>query len=201
MSLYADEVLDYARTVRQTIQVLRISNGCEDDEISFERTPFDGSDTSYVNSNSPSDFSCHVFHPSGGGISPQTPPSNFNDPALSSSQQFGNFVFTGKVQVEGSGSDCADASCNDLIMLLGYLTENQCVAINEKLGRSDFDITITDPVSGVEPGNDDTFLGTYDYAAGAIIGNAISDYVSVANACMKRNPAYGYMYYQVLIAR
>lgn len=57
-------VLQYFTGMRQAIDRMRL-NGCDDAQISFERT---GS-TAYTNPNSPADKRCHVFSPNGGGIS------------------------------------------------------------------------------------------------------------------------------------
>ncbi len=64
-ALYASEILQYSATIRNGIQDLRISNNCADDEISFENNIVEG----YENTNAPTNYSCHIFHPAGAGIS------------------------------------------------------------------------------------------------------------------------------------
>jgi len=61
--LYATEILDYAQVVSNAVAQLRL-RGCDESEISFENNVVSG----YANANSPSDKTCHVFHPSGGGL-------------------------------------------------------------------------------------------------------------------------------------
>ena len=71
--LYVAEITQYASAVRTAITWLTATSKCDDTELSFEGPPFDGSDVDYVNPNSPNDFSCHIFHPEGGGVSFRTP--------------------------------------------------------------------------------------------------------------------------------
>jgi hypothetical protein len=66
--LAATELMQYATQMSQAVNRLRVINGCTPTQISFERDPFDGSDTQYLNPNAPSDKRCHVFHSKGGGM-------------------------------------------------------------------------------------------------------------------------------------
>ena len=66
--LAATEILDYGRNIKNAVQQLLI-NGCSDTEISFENDVVAG----YTNANAPTDKSCHVFHPNGGGMRYQGP--------------------------------------------------------------------------------------------------------------------------------
>lgn len=65
-SIIIGQISQYVASIDAAITKIKILNGCDNLEISFERSPFDGS-SSYFNPNSPSNFKCHVFHPSGGG--------------------------------------------------------------------------------------------------------------------------------------
>ncbi len=62
-NLAATQILDYAQAIKNAVRELQI-NGCSDTEISFENAIVAG----YNNPNSPSDGSCNVFHPNGGGL-------------------------------------------------------------------------------------------------------------------------------------
>jgi hypothetical protein len=64
----ASEFVQYGISLNTAITRLRVLNQCSNEEISFEIAPFDGAGSRY-NANSPADFSCHVFHPAGGGVS------------------------------------------------------------------------------------------------------------------------------------
>jgi len=65
LKLTINEMQNHVTAIR-TASTRLIASGCAISEISFERSPFDGSDTDYVNPNSPANFSCHIFHPNGG---------------------------------------------------------------------------------------------------------------------------------------
>lgn len=67
--LAASRIIQYATHIEQALQRLKLINKCQDTQISFERAPFNGSDTQYINPYAPSDHSCHVFHSNGGGVS------------------------------------------------------------------------------------------------------------------------------------
>lgn len=60
--ILADELLDYGNAVSNAVAQLRL-RGCKDIEISFERPG-----PTQVNSNAPTDKTCHVFEKVGGGI-------------------------------------------------------------------------------------------------------------------------------------
>lgn len=123
----AGEILQYAQAVRETVQMLRISNGCNDDEISFENDTVTG----YTNANAPTDNSCHVFHLDGGGLSYRTPPAGITE----------NWLFTGANIVDQVGT-----TDTDLTLILRNLTQNDCDAINASLtitAGSDPDISFT----------------------------------------------------------
>ena len=66
--LAASDIMNYAQNVARGVRRVQDKYNCSETEISFEPPPFDGS-TAYDNANAPGDFSCHVFHPSGGSVS------------------------------------------------------------------------------------------------------------------------------------
>lgn len=72
-SLYASKILTYTANVENTVSRL-LMQGCSQNEISFWRdTNHDGLETiadSNYNANAPTDKSCHVFSPNGGGMQP-----------------------------------------------------------------------------------------------------------------------------------
>ena len=88
VSMAVSEVLDYSSAIRRVVQELRIS-GCRDDQLDFANTVYKhgitGLDLNPVggNANAPTDGSCGIFHPNGGGLTPivfdsfpsETPPS------------------------------------------------------------------------------------------------------------------------------
>lgn len=124
--LASSDLTQYAGAVAHGITTLRVSNRCSDDEISFERSPFDGSDADYINTNARNDFSCHVFHPNGGRVSSRPPPPNTND---------GSDWTYSEIVVLGMGADQTDcgANCSDLTLILNDIHKGTCEKINEKI--------------------------------------------------------------------
>ncbi len=187
-TVLVDDLLDYSRSLKETIQTLRIMNECQEDEISFERSPFDGSDTPYVNASAPSDFSCHVFHPQGGGIGNANP---LEDISASS------YVFTGVFGVTDIGSD----SNAELTMILRGISAETCRLINEKIG-------VAAPQTDEMPNTNfitSTFQGSYslDGGVGSNIGTGNAIYDNTPIGCFYEDNATAgeYIFYQLLIPR
>ncbi len=187
-ALLANDVIGYARSLKTTIQSLQISNGCTDTQISFERSPFDGSDTDYTNTNAPADFSCHVFHPQGGGVGAAKPLSDITDR---------DYVYTGTFGVSAIGSD----SNAELAVIVRDLPLEMCEEINQKLG-------LEAPQTDISSSADfytSTFDGSYSLTSG--VGDAINTGDAAYNAqmagCFYENSVTTgeYFFYQVLIAR
>ncbi len=112
--LYADDILDYGRTVRQAVQHMRISNGCEDTDISFQNDVVSG----YTNG---SNANCQVFNPDGGGMSWVSPAADYNDGS--------EWVFAGTNIVDGVGT-----TAPDLIVMLPNINTSVCDRINNVSG-------------------------------------------------------------------
>jgi len=131
--VYASEILDYGRNMRQAVQNIRISNGCRDTDISFEN-PIEGG---YVNG---TNTECQVFHPDGGGMSWVSPANGINDGT--------EWVITSSNIVNGVGT-----TLPDLAIILINVNSNICTQINETSGIS---------ALGSDPGIAFTaFTGTY----------------------------------------
>jgi len=142
-NLYAGEILDYARKVRETVQYLKISNDCDDTEISFENNVVSG----YTNANAPSDKSCHVFDSDGGGLQYLTPDEKWLDTALSAEDLYGVTHFpegncVKGVASEDTGADQVHGFCDastdyvDMLHSVLYLNKQVCEAINRQLHGS-----------------------------------------------------------------
>jgi len=93
--LAASEILDNAQKIQRSIDYLR-RNGCSENDISME-TP-DGLNT---NAASPIDKSCHVFSPSGGNITWNTPKIGIAENSFwrASSHSHINDIGTNKVEL------------------------------------------------------------------------------------------------------
>ncbi|MBI1301285.1 MAG: hypothetical protein GC137_06450 [Alphaproteobacteria bacterium] len=186
--LLATEVINYARSVKDAVDLVRITNGCEDTQISFERSPFDGSDPQFVNVNSPSDFSCHVFHPEGGGSSYVGP-----SPDVSSI----NYFFLNTFAV----SDVGDNSNPEIVMFLGRIPEEVCNAINTQLGISTTPTEETPTTLAYVGWSAGVFL--LGEAIGSKIGTGSTEFDGKYAGCYFNTNLVPntYVFYQVLLAR
>lgn len=176
-AMAATEILDYAHAVRQAVQLLKISNGCENEDISFENSVVSG----YTNG---TNTKCQIFHPDGGAMNWVTPSDS-----ITTSPWF----FQGEYAISSVGS-----GNTDLIMSLSNISENLCTLINERLD-------VTNP-SG-PPENDGfgttvQFIGTF-HSGGNSAGNngEEANFAGKMAACFDGPPAGTYHFYQVLIAR
>lgn len=204
--LYANEILDYARGLRRTIKELQISNRCSDTEISFENDVISG----YENANAPSDNSCHVFHPDGGGLSYQLPPDEWLDTNFSANSRYKEWYVPDAGCVVGIGTggttenNCAsDASEVELTVFLFYIKAEIANSIAEKLNIPTNSGTLYTDYNSVVGGSHPRFDGTYNASAG-LDRDQLSGYFSGAflgNSASSRPPEGSSNFYQVLIAR
>lgn len=117
----ASEILDYAQKLSNVVTALRI-NGCADTHISFYSTQWE-TPANYDNINTPvadGDFSCHVFHSSGGAMIFENPPAN-----TSADTQY---FITGANLIADVGT-----SAPDLVLFAQDLKPEVCAAIDELL--------------------------------------------------------------------
>tara|TARA_Y100001001_G_C7968277_1_gene294946 strand:+ start:297 stop:1040 length:744 start_codon:yes stop_codon:yes gene_type:complete len=129
------QIIQFTSLVETAMTRLKLSNGCSPNQISFNYDSdadgnfMDAGDL-YNNTSSPTDLSCHIFHPSGGGIAYIEPADEWLDSTQSAEGMYGEWVFTAANTVENIGLD-ANA---DMVVLLPYLNREVCVQINDKLG-------------------------------------------------------------------
>jgi hypothetical protein len=147
-NLIADEIMSYGQTLRRGIQPMRISNGCEETDVSFEATGLTG----YVNG---ANAGCQLFSPSGGGAVYIKPTTSYGAAT--------DWIFTGTNIVDDVGTVAPD-----LVAILPDINLGVCNAINDKLGIASV---------GTDTAVDFTkFQGTYassqtiDFAAGKSAG-------------------------------
>jgi hypothetical protein len=180
IGLYVDEVLDYARQVKQAVQSLRISNGCDVTEISFTRQSGDA----YEHSPTASD-SCKVFHVSGGAINAASPSLDITT---------NDYFFTGSLGVSGIGSDTEA----ELTLILRGVGREFCGQINANMG-------IGAPLAD-DSANANfysvPFTGTYLISGdiGSTIGTGLAMYDNRPVGCFLEDNASGgeYFFYSVL---
>ncbi|PCJ97026.1 MAG: hypothetical protein COA45_10420 [Zetaproteobacteria bacterium] len=165
--IYVSEILTYSRSLSESVRFIRISNECAVEDVSFERSPFDGSDTDYVNGSAPSDYSCHVFHPDGGGVAYSEMHPEIFDSAYSGSPNYEQWIISGSAKVIGLGSD----SAGELILALPYLKKSVCEILAKRLEQS-----IPIPIDGVGGIDLTKFVGsyastsTYDFVDNMMVG-------------------------------
>lgn len=187
--IYASEILDYARNIRQTLQDLKISNGCSNADISFENTIVSG----YANG---TNTDCQIFHANGGGLSYVVPPEQWIASINPAPTLYQEHYFTAGVVGQDIGT-----SDNDLVYYTPYISRDICIALNDLLG---IDNPGGEPP--VEAGNGwpaSNFKFTGDLTTGGTQlqrGGAMSGCFEGNNAATTP-PSGTYSFYQVLIAR
>lgn len=211
-SILADEILAYARDIRQTVQNLRISNGCEPEDISFENSVVAGYTHSPV-----ADDKCKVFHPSGGGLSYIKPVEDWLDGINTSHPVYGIHYFTGHSCVNDVGEsepgiECRNATPQyaELILYIPFVNQALCQQLAKKTGvlRPNENIPIEYVLTW--PSSNPKFVGVYNSA------NVLGNYDGADNSetlhgrlngCFEASgspgapPSGTYHFYQVLIPR
>ncbi len=188
-SIYAAEILTYAQSLKEAVQMLRISNACEDEDISFESNLLSGYEHSPIASNN-----CKIFHPDGGGVSYIKPNEDANDGL--------DWIFTGDNDGYNIGTSCNAASCADLIAIMPEISLEICKAINKKLNISSANNYMTqedDAFSVVK------FQDTYSYSErlsdSAIFMALDGKYSGCLEGKDTPQSAGEYYFYQILLAR
>ena len=190
--LQVSNTVQYASSVRQAVSKLRI-NGCSEREISFENSTV----TLYSNPYAPSDNSCHVFDPAGGGISFSPPTQGINDGS--------NWEFSAIAQVIGQGQSTPDTLVDahtDLAMYLRGVHQEACETANKETGLSSIPVDNGD----LTP---DPFRGAYDN--NDILDGCTPNCTTIAASpfsvsrpsmgCFQENDTRDYVIFRVLLPR
>lgn len=200
--LYATEIIEYTNIIASAVGHLRL-RGCADTQISFENDIVTG----YTNAGAPADYSCHVFHESGGGVEWMNPDSDWLDTSESASLEYGVLYFNATSCIINVGTD-SSVMCNDsgddeeLILFIPWIQQEICIQINNLL-------SIDNP-SGSPPKDKNNALGYFKfqgaYAGGQEIGESGTTGEELRGhraGCFEgnTNPDGGYHFYKVLIAR
>jgi len=207
--LATSQILQFASTVQQAVLRLTLINGCNDLQISFENfeVPI------YFNANAPSDKRCHVFHPSGGGVSYVKPPSgvNVNTAGASNGYVFEDhapYYFAGQTCIagigKGSGPDCrqGDPSNMELMIFLPIASLDLCREINKRVGGPD--MPVTDAAGWCGTASNPCYTRFYE-GYSPFYGNRLPAGMPAGCARSESNwPTYignQYYFYHVLLAR
>lgn len=201
VNLEAQSLLSYGDTIRRAIQMVMIDNGCAESEISFEKSPYDGSDAAYVNVSAPSDFSCHIFHPLGGGVTYLPPAAVLTSTALTTQQahaDFGVYKISGQGRLStttGSNTWESGSGDHELWMIVGFVNNNICAAFNENVG-------VAAPTDDIHIGDHAAFTGSFGTAgAGLLVDAAPLPYNANAYCVTSSKSPGGNHVYQVLMSR
>lgn len=187
--LDATSILNYTTSIANAVTRLRLINQCSELEISFENPLV----ADYVNANSPTDRSCHVFDQNGGGISP----------VIHAHGTQNSFIYTGNMAVDGVGSSEPELAIVWFSAAAEPPLEYEiCSNINEGTGFS------SSGVPGVLSNYSSTiwykFVGAvswggYQSSSGGVYGN--SSILGKTIGCVRDNGASRYTFFHVLIER
>lgn len=199
--VYANQIIAYGNEIKSVVKRLQL-RGCTDTQISFENSV----DTGYANTNNPPD-KCKVFHPSGGGLIWMKPPEGALDSQWEvvtgiTNTRFDLPAYSGNLEVVGLGTDCAAASCSDLVLLITNLSEDICEEINTRLGITG-DLMV-DGYTNYAPYAQDPqrFKGGYLYVnSGSRLGDTATNITGKYAGCFYNTGIKIPTFYQVLLAR
>lgn len=197
-SLAAGDILDYGRSLRQTVQQLKI-DGCSAEEVSFTQASGDDYEHSPV-----TPVTCRIFKSVGGALNYIAPNSESLAPISSIPALQGDWYFPANVCVEDvgdGGSNCeVDGVDNEeLIAVLPFIQRTICIEINNRLG-------ITNP-SGEPPAESgDGWTDAEVKFTGSFTDNTILNQAGQTQGCFAGSssnspPVSTYHYFQVLSAR
>lgn len=211
----ASQIIQYATMIEQAISKMRLINGCTETQISFERPPFDGSDTKYNNISAPSDKSCHVYHSNGGGVPFAPPEAEWQDSILAANNDsswtglIGEYYFMGNMcldYVGDGGTDCRiDGRDNsELLLVLQYVHENICAEINDIFFSDKRIFKSSGPTLHQASLGANNFKGAFGQVhSDPQLANPPSDRTRFCfeDIVPTNHPGDGFHYYHVLIAR
>lgn len=192
LSLDISRFISYTGLVEGAVNRLMIVNNCADSQLSFHYdSDGDGSletngEDYYYNASSPTDYSCYVFHPGGGGLTYQDPPAGMG---LSNDVRF-----VGTIPVDGLKNG---GSTGDLLIGHRNVTREACIYVNNKFGVTN--PSGAPPVTGFTwPFIDTRFTGSFVVAGAHINFPNIS---GNPTGCFHDNVGNVYYFYHVLIDR
>ena len=189
--LVASQMVQWASSMEQGITRMKLINRCTNAQLSFEAAPFYGTDSAYLNPNSPADKRCFLFHPNGGGVADMR--NEFEEKFEDSYVAIGAGSAINQVGISG----CGDSTCTDMYMLFdmrGDYGNAVCAEINKLSKYSDI---VPPPVTtfGVYPPKfKGVFAGSHVASNPLFVGK--NDFCHVYST----NPNNNFFYY-ILVAR
>ncbi len=152
-ALEAAQLIQYITQVQTAVDKMMLLNGCTDttlsvlidsDEDGVRET--NGNDAGY-NSSSPSDESCDVFAPNGGGVIYSKPSNAIRDVSELTSASYdrtGHILFSRGNAIDGLGTTVSNASATELMLMIPYVTQAFCTEIANNLSLSQANIDEAD---------------------------------------------------------
>lgn len=193
--LYAGEIIDFGRKLKETVQDLRISNTCRTEELSFENTALTGYNFSTRDA-------CKIYNAAGGGMSYYPPAKDWLDGSMAAASTiYGEAYFPSNVCVQdvgqgGTGCEADTPANEDLIVILPFIKAEICKQINKSLN-----LPFPPPVetAGAWATTANKFQGSF--ADGEILNQSGMNAGCFAGSGANVPPANSYHFVQVLVAR
>lgn len=126
-------ILNYVGQAQNAVNRLLLINKCGESEISFENPNYPRSS---ANARAPSDNSCHIHHPAGGGLPYLQIESDWllnaaDYPSNSFIDLHGHYGYYGTRNVLNSGSIAAE-----MVIVIPFLKDEICTELNRRHGLS-----------------------------------------------------------------
>lgn len=172
-SISASDYISRGRSLESGVQKV-INAGCSENEISFDPPPY----TANTNSNAPTDYHCHVFHPNGGKMN---------------SELFSDWKFSSHASIDQAGTDYTE--------IIGYvdgLDATICQKINDLLENGFTTIPVESGYvfDAQFDGTSPTDLGTVSW-----IVSADTAARNKTSGCIDTDTHTPYIYYSTVLVR
>jgi hypothetical protein len=197
-SLTASRIVSYGGQIQQAVTRMKLANGCADTQLS--QVGLQGTNWLGENPSAPTDKSCHIFQPAGGGVPATRFPAeaftiptsaNWTGSGTYSAWPIGYGAINGCNSITGWGTTGGTAGV-DLVYELFPISLNTCVSINRGLNFNP--PTFAPPTRSFYQCS--SFNGTYmDGVTGAIIES------DKAGGCIYESVYGMYVYVQPIVAR
>lgn len=198
----ATRILRETSNMKNAVQQM-LSRGCSESTFSFESRNM----SRYANTSAPTDKSCHLFEPQGGGLDYKFVPDSYINSTYSSAPYYGYWVFMGRICIDNigqyGGADCKTSvqNPNELLVVLGFVSKEICIAINRILGHGFTSIPAEAGTPWPAAYAEGLYGTTYKYEPTVYPGMSATLSGKEA-ACFETTTVPGtYHFYQVLIPR
>ena len=197
----AQAIIAYADQVQAATDFVRAQ--CDDTQISFQ-SPGQKNQVYYINPNSPTDNSCNVFSPSGGGLVWQAfpPQAAINSTALAAfninySNQVDPYMICSTNFITGIGTGTSSSGTFPITLLLGTITQSVCAQINYALTGS-----TTIPSNQWAVSASQGWVGTFKLGGSGGGGIRLTP-TGQSKLCFydSTTPSYPYWFYYMLVAK